>query len=79
MRLCDLPARRKACVTHVEITEGADLLGRRLQDVGFVPGEIVSVVARAHWGGDPLLVQVGGTRFALRVAEASKIIVTVSV
>jgi ferrous iron transport protein A len=78
MRLFELPHRQKAYVTFVEGSDGADLLSRRLQDIGFVPGERVSVVARAYWGGDPLLVQVGGTRFALRRNEASKVIVEVS-
>lgn len=60
MRLCDLPHRQKACVTHVEGTGNADPLSQRLQDIGFVPGEQVTVVARAPWGGDPVLIQVGG-------------------
>lgn len=78
MRLCDLPHRQLANVTSVEGSGVADPISQRLQDIGFVPGEPVSVVARAHWGGDPLLVQVGGTRFALRLAEASMILVEVS-
>lgn len=78
MRLCDLPRRQKACVTHVEGTGNADPLSQRLQDIGFVPGEPVTVVARAPWGGDPVLVQVGGSRFALRRNEAHMIFVEVS-
>lgn len=75
MRLCDLPRRQEACVTQVERNGDTDLVGQRLQDIGFVPGERVSIVARAPWGGDPVLVQVGGTRFALRLSEAQKILV----
>ncbi|MBV4465892.1 ferrous iron transport protein A [Pseudomonas sp. SWRI79] len=77
MRLCDLPNRQKACVTHVEGSGEIDPLSQRLQDIGFVPGELVTVVARALWGGDPVLIQVGGSRFALRRDEAKMILVEV--
>jgi ferrous iron transport protein A len=33
------------------------------------------LVARAAFGGDPLVVQVGFTRFALRRAEAARVAV----
>lgn len=79
MRLCDLPRRQKACVIHVEGAGSADPLSQRLQDIGFVPGEQVMVVARAPWGGDPVLIQVGGSRFALRRNEAQMILVEESV
>lgn len=49
---------------------------RQLADIGFVPGEQVSVVARAWPGGDPLVVLVGQSRFALRRAEADCVWVT---
>lgn len=57
----------------VETQREADVIARRLQDIGFVPGETVKVITCAPWGGDPLLVQVGTTRFALRKAEAERI------
>lgn len=78
MRLSDLPSRQKACVTHVEGSANTHPLSQRLQDIGFVAGEPVTVVARAPWGGDPVLVQVGGSRFALRRDEAWMIVVEVS-
>jgi ferrous iron transport protein A len=77
MRLCDLPNRQKACVTYVEGSGEADPISQRLQDIGFVPGELVTVVARAPWGDDPVLIQVGGSRFALRCDEAKMILVEV--
>jgi ferrous iron transport protein A len=48
---------------------------QQLADIGFTPGERVSVVARAWPGGDPLVVRVGQSRFALRKAEADCILV----
>ena len=78
MRLSDLPSRQEACVTHVEGSANTHPLSQRLRDIGFVAGESVTVVARAPWGGDPVLVQVGGSRFALRRDEARMIVVEVS-
>ena len=52
-----------------------DAIAHRLLDLGFVPGEQVTCVALAPWGGDPLLVQVGFTRFALRRSEAARVAV----
>ena len=43
----------------------------RLEEIGFIPGEQVLVTARAPLGGDPLVVRVGQSTFALRLAEAA--------
>jgi len=48
---------------------------QQLIDIGFVPGEQVAIVAVAWPGGDPLVVRVGHSRFALRRAEAACILV----
>jgi ferrous iron transport protein A len=42
-------------------------------ELGFVSGEPVRLLATGPLGGEPLLVQVGYTRFALRCAEAARI------
>lgn len=42
-----------------------------LEELGFVGGEHVSVLARALPGGDPLVVRIGQSTFALRRAEAA--------
>ncbi|MFN7834172.1 MAG: ferrous iron transport protein A [Burkholderiaceae bacterium] len=44
--------------------------GLRLEEIGFIPGERVSVLTRGVPGGDPLVVRVGLSTFALRRAEA---------
>ncbi|MBO9685191.1 MAG: ferrous iron transport protein A [Mitsuaria chitosanitabida] len=41
-----------------------------LEELGFVPGEHVAVLARAMPGADPLVVRIGQSTFALRRAEA---------
>jgi len=44
---------------------------QRLEEVGFLPGERVMVIARGKPGNDPLAVRVGHSTFALRRAEAA--------
>lgn len=44
---------------------------QRLEEIGFLPGERLVVMARAQPGGDPLAVRVGHSTFALRRAEAA--------
>lgn len=50
-----------------------DTVARRLRDLGFVAGESVRLAARGPLGGEPLLVQVGFTRFAMRRSEAARV------
>ena len=64
-----------ALISHVDDRAPADLIAARLRDLGFVKGEPVRVVAAGPIGGDPLLVQIGFTRFALRHGEANRIVV----
>jgi ferrous iron transport protein A len=45
----------------------------RLRDLGFVAGARCQVIARMWLGGDPLVVRIGGSTFALRRAEAAAI------
>jgi ferrous iron transport protein A len=42
-----------------------------LEEIGFVVGEEVRLMARAIPGGDPMVVRVGQSTFALRRAEAA--------
>jgi ferrous iron transport protein A len=46
-----------------------------LDDLGFVPGESVQLMARGLPGGDPLVVRVGCSTYALRSAEAACVLV----
>ena len=48
----------------------------QLEDIGFLAGERVSIMARSLPGGDPLVVRVGLSTFALRGVEAACILVT---
>ena len=73
MILTELPARSPAIVESVEEHGPQDAIARRLRELGFVNGEEVEVVAKGPLGAEPLLVQVGFTRFALRRSEAARI------
>ena len=79
MRLSELPKGTPATVDHVDDMHASDPIAQRLRDLGFVDGEPVRVVAIGPMGGDPILIQVGSTRFALRLAEASRVSVRAGV
>lgn len=73
MRLSELPKGSCAVVDSVDDLHAADPIARRLRDLGFVAGEPVRIVAVGPMGGDPLLIQIGSTRFALRHREAARV------
>lgn len=73
MRLSELKKGASAVVREVEEAHAADPIARRLRELGFVNGEPVRVVACGPVGGDPVLVQIGFTRFALRRSEAARV------
>ena len=73
MTLIELARRTPAIVEAVEERVANDPIARRLRELGFVSGEEVEVVAAGPIGAEPLLVQVGFTRFALRRAEAARV------
>ena len=73
MTLDELPRRMIAIVDRVEDVAPNDAIARRLRELGFVAGEPVEVMATGPFGADPLLVQIGFTRFALRRSEAASI------
>lgn len=77
MSLLALPRHQPAQVVAVNEQSLNDRIARRLRELGFVPGETVSVVATGPVGSDPVLVQVGYTRFALRRPEAARVQVRV--
>jgi ferrous iron transport protein A len=73
MTLDQLHRGRAATVAAVDALGFEDPVARRLRVLGFVAGEPVRMVGAGPLGGDPLLVQVGQTRFALRRSEAGRI------
>ena len=75
MTLSELPLHASATVDSVQDLHANDAIARRLRELGFVKGEEVRLVAKGPVGGEPLLVQVGFTRFALRISEAKRVVI----
>jgi ferrous iron transport protein A len=73
LKLSELPRRTAATVDSVEDHAPNDAIARRLRELGFVHGERVEVMAAGPVSAEPLLVQVGFTRFALRRSEAARV------
>ena len=77
MRLSELKVKQTAVIRKVhrtlDGTSQSDIIASRLETLGFIPGTTVQVITKGIFGGDPILIQIGFTRFALRKAEAEKI------
>lgn len=73
LKLSELPHRIAATVERVEDQIPNDAIARRLRELGFVHGERVEVMTAGPIAAEPLLVQVGFTRFALRRSEAARV------
>jgi ferrous iron transport protein A len=71
MKLADLATGAMARVVSVSPGDAAVEMGRRLAELGFLPGEAVRVVARGLMAREPIAVRVGTGTFALRLFEAA--------
>jgi ferrous iron transport protein A len=73
MRLADLAIGAIARVVSVSSLgpSGSVELGRRLAELGFLPGERLRIVARGLMGREPIAVRIGTGTFALRLFEAA--------
>jgi len=67
--LADLAPGDAGTIARVEAENG---IGRRLLDLGFIPGTPVRVIRRAPLG-DPVSFEIRGTRMCLRRSEARRI------
>jgi ferrous iron transport protein A len=79
MRLADLAIGTAARVVSVAGADstGSPELGRRLAELGFLPGERLRIVARGLMGREPIAIRIGTGTFALRLFEAECIRVSV--
>src|ERR1700733_2326019 len=72
--LADLAPGAIARVVEVIAGSGEHAgLGRRLAELGFLPGEAVRIVARGFMSRAPIAVRIGTGTFALRLFEAASI------
>jgi ferrous iron transport protein A len=71
--LPELPPGAAARVTSVSSanSNAPAELGRRLAELGFLPGEAVRIVARGMLAHAPIAVRIGTGTFALRLFEAA--------
>ena len=60
-------------VSGVTPPKGAPQIKGQLEDIGFLPGEQVSVLRKGLLGKGPYMVRVGASTFALRQSEARMI------
>jgi ferrous iron transport protein A len=70
VRLADLPPKQRARILRLTPPPARPEWARLLADIGFEAGEPVQVLRRAAVGGDPIVVRIGASTFALRRAEA---------
>lgn len=73
VKLSELLPFTAAVVDDVTNMTTDDPIAKRLRELGFIRDEPVRIVARGPIGADPLLVQIGFTRFALRRSEAQRV------
>jgi ferrous iron transport protein A len=73
IRLTELSIGTRARVVSVAPADAATPveLGRRLAELGFLPGEAVRIVARGLMARAPIAVRIGTGTFALRLFEAA--------
>jgi ferrous iron transport protein A len=73
IRLTELGVGTRARVVSVAPADAATPveLGRRLAELGFLPGEAVRIVAKGLMARAPIAVRIGTGTFALRLFEAA--------
>jgi ferrous iron transport protein A len=60
-------------VSGVIVPKGASQIKGQLEDIGFLPGEQVTLLRKGLLGKGPFMVRVGASTFALRKSEAHMI------
>ncbi|WP_246464422.1 FeoA family protein [Undibacterium seohonense] len=76
-KLADIAIGEKCVVRQLVAPSGMPEWLTQLEDIGFIAGEPVTLMARGAFGGDPLVVRIGLSTFALRKAEAACVLVDV--
>ncbi len=73
MELAELPTGALARVVGVSASrvDAPYAMDKRLAELGFLPGEVVRIVARGLFAREPIAVRIGTGTFALRLFEAA--------
>ena len=69
--LADVATGQTFEIVNIAAPVDAPDWGKRLQEIGFIVGEHVSVLRRGVPGGDPMAIRISDSTFALRRAEAA--------
>ncbi|MBR7799955.1 FeoA family protein [Undibacterium fentianense] len=75
--LAEIAVGEYGTVSHLQAPDEMQEWATQLEDLGFIVGEPVTLMARGAFGGDPLVIRIGLSTFALRKAEAACVIVQV--
>ena len=73
MRLNQLPINVTHRVKKVNPFTLMPEIEHQLAEIGFIPGEKVTVLRKNFFGGDPMMIRIGLSTFALRKQEATLI------
>lgn len=73
MKLDQIPPGIQARVKMVAVADDYQDAHGQLEDIGFLPGELVTVLRKGLLGHGPILVRIGSSTFALRESEAHMI------
>jgi ferrous iron transport protein A len=73
MNLDQVELGRLYRVNEVVAPKGAPQIKGQLEDIGFLPGEQVTVLRKGVLGKGPYMIRVGASTFALRQSEAHMI------
>jgi len=73
MRLDQLSINVTQRVTKVNSFNLMPEIEHQLAEIGFIPGEKVTVLRKNLFGGDPMMIRIGLSTFALRKQEAQLI------
>jgi ferrous iron transport protein A len=72
MSTTDLPSLPTGVLAAITSVQAEELLGQRLQALGFRVGQPISIVRRSWWSG-PLHVRLGTTELIVRRRDAQAI------
>ena len=73
MRLNQIPVNVTQRVKKVNPFTLMPEIEHQLAEIGFIPGEKVTVLRKNFFGGDPMMIRIGLSTFALRKQEAELI------
>ncbi len=68
-------ARIVQVTEFTEFGKNNESVSQRLKELGFLPGAAIKVIGFGFLSNAPIAIGINGTKFALRPAEASKILV----